>query len=258
MSQHMKVSDAFKMPVYANLFYDVRAPIQAPNALSLQPEKAEGVNKKSYQSTGQMQNMKSSIENNIEGYMGSRRVDSTNMQAMERKLKRKSFFEHICGNKAQKTELGTADTKKQIEVDRVSPTKTRLARASQPRAEGSKRGALGMYIDGVYGSTSTVDSSDLSTDQTVEQQTKTSQSGFANLQIKKTKLAPSTNNKLEFVCLTELLKNEHSECATKKRFPKVYEGNNIFSFDSDLCAWDGKCADLDEKTLVEVLSKGKY
>lgn len=258
MSQHTKVSDAFKMPVYANLFYDVRAPNQAPDALSLQPEKAVGVNKKSFQSMGLMQNMKSSIENNIEKHGGSRRVDNTNVEAMERKLKRKSFFEHICGNKTQKTELGTADTKKQVDIDRVSPTMTRLAHASQPRAEGSKRGALGMYIDGVYGSTSTVDSSDLSIDPTVEQQSKAAKSGFVRLHIKKTKLAPSTNKKLEFVCLTDHLKNKRSDCATKKRFPKVYEGNNIFSFDSDLCAWDGKCVDLDEKTLVEVLSKGKY
>lgn len=262
MSRHAQVSDALRVPHYSNLHFNNPEASRITNTGVL-PERSIGTKKRSFKSINLLLKPESSFDNNLQKNKVLMQVDSANKLAMERKLKRKSFFEHVCGGKSAKSGSDVPKQKMDQSSDRIRNDITLLTKAAQPKAESSKRNITNAYApDGVYGSTSTVDSSDLSIDRMMNQKLTTKQIFFVDLKIKKAKLTKTTHNKFEFVCLTDHIKNQANHTVannfTEKRFPNNYFGNEIFGIEDDLLEWDGKCVELDEKTFMEVFSKSKH
>lgn len=262
MSQKAQVSNAFEIPAYTNILFNTAALPRNAKTSGFELEKSLGAKKKSFKSINLLSKPESSIENNLQKIKGLSKVDSVNMLAIERKLKRKSFFEHICGGKTTKTHAYEANQKINTSDERMPGSMGMPTRAAETKTECSKRNAASVYVGAVYGSTSTVDSSDLSIDRMMSQKLTTNKPFLVNLNIKKVKLAKNTNCKPDFVCLTDHIKTrdnrDTADNSTEKRFPNTFYGNKIFEIEDELLKWDGKCVDLDEKTLMEVLSKSSH
>lgn len=257
-----KVAKAFKMPEMLNLLFESPMLIRTTTTNSHGPQSNVCARKTSFRAPNLLPKPKSSIENNLAKNKCAGDDQCTNTSALERKMRRKSFFERICGSKTSSENTDTPVRVLSPKTDRFNIVNDEPSERLRAETDGEKRSAVNVFNDGVYGSTSTVDSSCLSIEQKIAENMKRANKGFANLNIKKVKLTKNINSQLEFVPLIDRrVHRELSNCeaeTSEKRF-----GISKFVFDftdlvEDFTENNDKWVQLDEDTLLQVFSKGKY
>lgn len=262
MSHQTKVASAFNTLRIENLLFAVPTNTHTEKVRSFGLDHNLIARRKSFKSINLISDPRSSIEKDLQKNNEFAKTDSTNMLAIERKKRRKSFFENVCGSKSSKGDDKSPKLKSLAKEDKIlekeiTLTKTNIAMSKQI----AKIAMLSAYAEGVYGSTSTIESTDNSLDQILRQNSKLEQLGFSNLNIKKNALCRNPEIKCEFVPLREHCEFEDALAqaadTNQKRFPNYY-GNEQFKLVDDLLECDSECVDLDEETLREAFSMGKY
>jgi len=177
-------------------------------------------------------------------------------------MRRKSFFERICGNKPSNANTETPVRVTSLKADRFDIVSDEPKESLKAESEGGKRMTVNAFNDGVYGSTSTVDSSCLSIERKIDENAKHTNKGFVDLKIKKVKLTKNINSRLEFVPLTGHLINNKTDDNETKTLQERFKNSNFASDFTDLVdefeKFDGECVQLDADVLKQVFSKGKY
>lgn len=257
-----RISKAFKMPEMIDLPFDCPVQIRTTATNSLGAQLNVCGRKKSFKSINEVLKLKSSINNILPKNKCSSDAQCTNTSALERKMRRKSFFERICGNKASNSNTDTPVRIMSPKTDRFDIVSDEPKESLKTETEGTKRLMVNVFNDGVYGSTSTVDSSCLSIERKIQGNAKQVKQRFANLNIKKVKLTKNTNSRLEFVPLiNHRIHREQPDCEAKT-YEKRFE-NSKFVFDftdlvDDFSQNNDKWVELDEDALKQVFSNGQY
>ena len=263
MSSYDKVNKAPKDMFLPNALFESMIAVRTIKATSTGPQLATPVKRRSFRLANNISYPKTSIENNSQKNKCTGDATSTTNSAVERKMRRKSFFERICGNKGQQSNAETP-------IKITSPQTNRFALSSEDQnatsnsESQSKKKSVTKVCNGiVYGSTSTVDSSsclsiELKNRSTLEAQKK----AFACLNIKKAKLTKNTNSEPTFIplvgCLVEDSEAQQEAHTFEKRFQNSKFANDYADLAEDIEEWDGQWAEIDDKALTMVFSKGKY
>jgi len=262
MNSYERVNKATNGPSMYNPMFDSLIAVRTVATTSTGPQLATPVKRRSFRLASQISYPKSSIENNSEKYKCQSDAQSTNNSAVERKMRRKTFFERICGNKAT-----TSNAETPVKI--MSPQTNRFALSSEePRevnrseTDNRKKTATNVCNGIVYGSTSTVDSSCLSIELKMRSSLEAQKKAIASLNIKKAKLTKNTNSQLTFIpladCLTQGSETEEQADTFEKRFENSKFATKFADLAEDFEQWDGQWAEIDEKALEMVFSEGKY
>lgn len=262
MHSYEKDIKATTAPVMYNPLFDSLIAVRTITATSTGPQLATPVKRKSFRLANQISYPKSSIENNSEKYKCKSDALSTNNSAEERKIRRKTFFERICGNK---TTTSNAETPVKImshQTNRFTQSSEEPRENNKSETDSRKKNVTNVCNGIVYGSTSTVDSSCLSIELRIRSSLESQKNVFAGLNIKKAKLTKNTNSRLMFIPLADCL-SESSELQQKaeilqERFQNSKFATKFADLADDFEEWDGQWAEIDEKALEMVFSKGKY
>ena len=262
MNYEDKLAKAFKMPQLLNIPFDCPVQIRTTTTNSQGAQLNVCERKNSIMSINKVSKPRSSIDNILAKNKCSSDAQCTNTLALERKMRRKFFFERICGNKTPDVNSNTPVRILSPKTDRFDIMSDEPKESLRTETEGSKRLAVNLLNNGVHGSTSTGDSSCLSIDMEIIENAKRSKKRFASLNIKKVKLTKNTNSRLEFVpLLSDCINRDHSNYEAKESEKKFENSKFVFDF-TDLVdnfnQDNDKWVELDEDALKQVFSKGKY
>lgn len=258
MSRHEKVTNTFKMPAFTNLLYDGPVITRTAYANSFGPKTNTDERKEAFRSINCNCKSRSSIEKIIAQNKCTDDAHILNSLAVERKRKRKSFFERICGNKA------VDEVVNKIELATAQHTKTKITYRHEKKksmtsdTNSDKLSVQANRTGGLCGSSSTVDSSCLSSQRMSQEEKNCAKKGFPGMKIKKSRLTKNTNSKLEFLPLINHFSSQkpvyNTLNSSLKRFEESKINNCFTDFRDDLNAWDGKWANLEENELNSALS----
>lgn len=246
------------MPMFANLLERQPMTTRTEQVSSFEPKVNPIAPKKSFRSINKIPRLPNSLDCHVQKFSCLNKDQSPSALTLERKLKRKSFFEQVCGRKASNIEPDAHKPITSSQGNLIQLGKREFAWNSKPGARNIRPFADKAGFEGAYGSTSTVDSSDLSIDQVIRGNSKHKTSAFLNLNIKKTRLVTKTNKKFEFLPLVDrrsTKKANHPEKQSKCVFLGSGPGSEITELVNDVSKWDGKWADIDEAALKEVFFK---
>lgn len=256
------VAQTLKQKQMLNFLFECPVPIRTTATKSYMPQLDMCARKNSFKSINLAPKHKSSIENIIQQNKCADGTQNNNTSALERKMRRKSFFERICGNKAS---CDNSDTPVRIissKTDRFTMASNEPAERSKVQINNQKFSALNGPNGAIYGSTSTVDSSCISRERKSDLSLKQTNNTLVRLNIKKVKLTKNANSRFDFVPLTthcvDQALTDCNEIIYEKRFQNSKFASDFADLANDIAECDGMWAEIDEDTLFQVLSKGKY
>ena len=262
MNSYEKDMRATTTPVVYNPMFDGLIAVRTITATSTGPQLTTPVKRRSFKLANNISYPKSSIENNSEKHKSKSDGLSTVNSAAERKIRRKTFFERICGNK---TTTSNAETPVKItshQTNRFTQSSEEPREMNKPETDGKKKTVTNVCNGIIYGSTSTVDSSCLSIELRMRSSLEEQKNVFASLNIKKATLTKNTNSQLTFIpladCLSRSSEMQHKAEKLEERFQNSKFATKFADLADDFEEWDGQWAEIDEKALEVVFSKGKY
>lgn len=259
MSHQTQVAPAYNKLSYMDMHFD--DPKATTNAFfaSIGPTTTTTVKKNSFRSINFLSIPKTSFENDTRKNRCMTEARDVNALALERKLKRKSFFENVCGKRAAKIESEPVKQTACAVTAKVSSKAPKAVEMSISLTQSLEDSILSTSNEAAFGCTSTDDSDSLSIERMIANKMACGNKKPFEISIKKTKLSRNTNSKLQFVPLTLGVKAEtvckDAQLINKIEFPKNEYGSDILGLKNEISEWDGKWADLDEITIKQVLAR---
>lgn len=258
MSRYEKVSNAFRMPEFLNPLYDRSITTRTTYANSFGPKATFDIRTEPFRSTNCGSKPRLSIEKVTQAEKCTKEHHNMDSITAERKRKRKSFFERVCGNKAAVKEINASEP-----ICFQHKKESYVAKHDKQQSVTSVKGSdkLSVQVNrtgGVCGSTSTVDSSYVSVESKIQAESTCTTKQIPQIKIKKTRLSKNTNSKLDFVPLRDHFSNEENNDYTSnsslKRFNKSKFRNSLTDFTGNLEQGDGKWADIEISELDALLA----
>ena len=229
MSHQVKVSTHFGIQSFSNILR--RSPLKT-HLLKSRPVNlkirltAKDNNRLSDSNTTATKNSGESV---AERNCGVRRAAQLDVRAAERKLRRQSFFEHVCGEKTERYSDEDASFSTGLKEGHIKVNKNYLNKSiimNQPRARSFESNKKKFATCETLPATNEV--SPLSSTSSKNKQFFRSKTGILNFPIKKSCLSKRGPYKFEFVPLTTTSVSEIGECS-ELSLESSFHGSGISS-----------------------------
>lgn len=229
MSHQVQVSNHFGLQSFSNILR--RSPLKT-HLLNTKPAYLKirlTANDSGSLSESKTTTTKNSSESPTEKNSGAKRVAMRDAHAAERKLKRQSFFEHVCGEKTERFSGKNVDMGTRLKNGHIKVNKNEFVQSiitNQSRARSSEFKKVACASSEVLPTTGEV--SPHSTNSEASKKFFRCKTGFLNFPIKKSCLSKRGPHKFEFVPLANTSVSETSDCC-EPIFENSFQGLGISS-----------------------------